>query len=153
MRVAPTGSSQSQCSVERRHQTLFSQVRALRLALAQRLQVPLQYFPVTHPTHSMDGKTCYVVTPLFLLHDDGLPSCQRRFKQEPTVGIAESGEMVLFKAHGKHDVAKSDSSRTGAISFQGRDQERLDKKTFKDMTTVTSTNASGFTTRETVIGN
>ena len=36
----------------------------------------------------------------------GLSSYQRRFKQYPVVRIAEFGEAVYFKAHGRHDVAK-----------------------------------------------
>ena len=39
MRVAPTGSSQSQGSIERFHQTLFGQFRTLRVSLLERLQL------------------------------------------------------------------------------------------------------------------
>ena len=48
-RLAPTGSSQSQGSVERWRQTGFSQVRALCLALVSRLHLQLTDLPVTHP--------------------------------------------------------------------------------------------------------
>ena len=48
-RLAPSGSSQSQGSVKTWHQTRFDQVRALRLALVQRLQLQSTDLPVTHP--------------------------------------------------------------------------------------------------------
>ena len=48
-RLAPIGSSQSQGSVERWHQTLFTQVRALRLVLVNRLQLKMTDVPVAHP--------------------------------------------------------------------------------------------------------
>ena len=46
----------------------------------------------------------------YLIHDDGLSAYQRRLKQHTMMGIARLGETVDFKSHGKHDVAKTDSS-------------------------------------------
>ena len=55
-----------------------------------------------------------------LVHDDGLSSYQRRFKQQSMFGIAEFGEATYFKAHGRHHVAKADSSFTKGM-WIGRD--------------------------------
>ena len=67
-----------------------------------------------------------VVESLFL-HDDGLSAYQRRFKQEPTVGVAQFGEVVLCKAHGKHDVANAYSLFTRGM-WIGRQWRTLDSK-------------------------
>ena len=88
-KIAPTGSSQSQGSVERWHQTLFSQVRALRLALDHRLQLKLSDLPVTHPFMPRIVKHATWLFHRCLIHDDGLSSFQIRFKQQSMIGIAE----------------------------------------------------------------
>ena len=58
IRNAPTGSSESQGSVERFHQTLFAQVRVLRLALADRYRLQLQDIDVKHIIFPWMVKTC-----------------------------------------------------------------------------------------------
>ena len=55
---------------------------------------------------------CFLCKSRRLLPDDGISSYQLRVNQEPTVGIADLGEVVFFKAHGRHKVAKADSSLT-----------------------------------------
>ena len=57
-RLAPTGSSQSPGSVERWHQTLCNQVRAVRLAPVNRLHLHLADLLVIHPFHAVDSQTC-----------------------------------------------------------------------------------------------
>ena len=68
---------------------------------------------INHPT--------WLVT-RFLLHADGLSLQQRLVKQEPVVGIAECGEAVCLKSHGRRDVANADSSFTRGM-WVGRDSD------------------------------
>ena len=45
----------------------------------------------------------------YRIHDDGLSSYQRRFKQQSMIGITE-WKTVYFKAQGKQDVANTESA-------------------------------------------
>ena len=87
-RVAPVGSSQSQGSVERWHRHLFSQVRVLRLALAKHLQIEIKDIQVHHPIVPWIVKHASWLLNRYLVHDDGLTSYQRRFKQQALPGLA-----------------------------------------------------------------
>ena len=121
-RLAPTGSSQSQGSVERWHQTLLSQGRALRLALVSRFQLPVTDLPVTHPFMPWIVMHATWLLNRYLIHDAGLSSYQRRCKQQSMIGIADFGEIVYCKAQGKHDVAKAESSFAKGM-WLGRDSD------------------------------
>ena len=121
-RKAPTGSSQSQGSIERFHQTLASQLRVLRYALAEKLQLSVTELQVQHPIVPWMVKHSVWLLNRYLLHDDGLTACQRRFKHQKAIGISEFGEHILFKMHGKHDSAKAYSSFSFGM-WLGRDPD------------------------------
>ena len=70
-RVAPTGSSQSQGSAERYHQTLFAQARVLRIAVVQKYNLELGDLTVSHPVFSWMVKRAAWLLNRFSAHDDG----------------------------------------------------------------------------------
>jgi hypothetical protein len=86
------------------HKTLFSQIGAIRLALATQLQIQLSYMPITHPLMPWVVEHATWLLNRYLIHDDGILFYQRRFKQQSLIGIVEFGEVVYFKAHGEHDT-------------------------------------------------
>ena len=59
---------------------------------------------------------------LYLTHDDGLSSYQRRLKQQSMIGVAEFGETVYVKTQGKHDAAKAESSLAKGMCL-GKDSD------------------------------
>ena len=108
MRVTPVESSQSHGPIEGFHQTVFGQFRTLRMAVVDRLKVRLEDMPVDHPfTPWLVKHVAWLINRL-LIHDDGLTSYQRRFKQDSTLSLIEFGEMVHFRPQGVHAPKKSD---------------------------------------------
>ena len=79
MRTAPMKSSQSQGSIERFHQTMFSQIRTMRSALASRLGMEIKDIQITAPVMTWLVKHAVWLLNRYLVHDDGLSSYQRRF--------------------------------------------------------------------------
>lgn len=79
MRVALAGSSQNQGAVGRFHQTLFAQVRTIRVAVASRLHSVQEEFQVDHPISPWIAQHSSCVLNRFLMHDDGL-SCFHRLQ-------------------------------------------------------------------------
>ena len=122
LRVAPVGSSQGQGVIEGFHQTFFAQVRTIRIGLTTRLELGQEELQVDHPIFPWIVKRSVWVLNRFLIHDDGLSSFHRRNGKGPLPGLAEFGEKVFFKAHGKHFTAKADPSFTAGF-WIGRDPD------------------------------
>ena len=114
--------SQSQGSIERLHQILFGQIRALRLALCLKFKIDLQALPIEHAAVPWMVKHSAWLLNRFLVHDDGLTSFQRRFHQAALPGLVEFGEQVYFKAHGRRATAKADPSFAPGM-WIGRDSD------------------------------
>lgn len=122
VRVAPTSSSKSQGSIERHHQTLFAQIRTLRLALTERLQVEDSTLKVDTSIFPWMVKHAAWLLNRFLVHDDGLTAFQRRYDKGAPPGLAEFGEMTLFRVSGRHHTAKADATFKPGV-WLGRDPD------------------------------
>ena len=77
MIFAPTNIHRADVQVDELHQTLLSQVRSLRLALAQRLHLNLHDFSVAHPIMQWMVKLATRLVRIFLLHDAILHAYER----------------------------------------------------------------------------
>ena len=70
VRVAPTGSKESQGSVERYHQTLHAQIRTLRLALAANYHTNLVEIQSSHPILTWATRHAAWLLNRYLIHDE-----------------------------------------------------------------------------------
>ena len=92
------------------------------MAFASKIGESTNYFNVKHPVFPWMVKHSQWTLNRFLIHSDGLTSFQRCFRQQSLPGLVEFGEALLFKASGKHDVAKADSSFTEGM-WLGKDPD------------------------------
>lgn len=67
-------------------------------------------FQVDRPIFPWIVKHAVWVLNRSLIHNDGRSSSHTRHGKGPLPGLAEFGEKVFFKAHGKHCTAKAESS-------------------------------------------
>lgn len=125
MRVVSTASSQGEGIVQRFHQTLFAQARAIWISVASRLGVCQEKCQVDHPPSpgwpsTPLGSSASLYTTMGSAHStDGVG-------KGPLPSLAEFGEQVSFKAHA------STSPRTPircAIPASGPDQTRIPQST------------------------
>ena len=102
LRYAPVGSSESQGSVERLHQTLFAHVRVMRSAFIERYGIEKSDFGVT--SHLMPWLVKHAAFTLnrFMLNDDGQTPFRRRWQRDFLTGLSEFGETVHFRITGGH---------------------------------------------------
>ena len=68
VRVAPTGSKESQGSVERYHQTLHAQIRTLRLALAANYNLDIVELQSSHPIITWATRRAAWLLNRYLIH-------------------------------------------------------------------------------------
>jgi hypothetical protein len=122
LRYAPVGSSESQGSVERLHQTLFAQARVMRSAFIERygmekidVGVDSTFMPwlVKHAAFTLNR---------FMLNDDGQTPFRRRWQRDFLTGMAEFGETVHFRITGRHWRHKADPAFNTGM-WLGRDPD------------------------------
>ena len=93
-RKAPKGSSQSQGNVERFHQLLFSQARAIRLQVELNFEVKTGH---QHPIVTWVVRHAAWLLIMYLIHSNGLTSYQRRWNDAHQPPLCDFGEAVLFR--------------------------------------------------------
>lgn len=89
------------------HQTLFAQVRTLRIASASRLGIGQEVGQVDHPIFPSDEVHSVLLLSHFNIHGDGSSSFHKRYGKGPRPKLAELGYNVFFKAYGKHFAVKT----------------------------------------------
>ena len=94
LRGAPTHSSATQGSVERYHQTLFSQIRTLELQIETEYKIQMKLDNVLLPW--MVRHSAWLLN-RFLIHSDGLTSYQRALGKSYSNAICSFGEVVQCK--------------------------------------------------------
>ena len=107
-RVAPTGSSESQGAIERFHQTLFGQIRVLKIALMARYEIPSVDFHIDHFAYPWLVKHSNWLLNRHLIHDDGKTAVERRWGSPSQLPVCEFGEALLHRVHGRQFVSKGD---------------------------------------------
>ena len=93
LRLAPCGSSQSQGSVERFHETLDGQGRAVKLHVELAYKITLSGFD---PIMALIVRHACWLLNRYLIGSDGLTAYQRRWNQNFQQALCEFSETVLY---------------------------------------------------------
>ena len=94
LRGAPAHSSATQGSVERYHQTLFSQIRTIKIQIETEYKIQMKLDSVLLPW--MVRHSAWLLN-RFLIHSDGLTSYQRAWGKVYSNAICSFGEVVQCK--------------------------------------------------------
>ena len=98
VRATPKDWKQAHGSIGRMQQTLFGQVRTLRLQLRDRLGIEITSNDCIFP---WIVKHSQFLLNRYMTHEDGQTSYFRRWKKDYQTGLREFGESVLFRMPGK----------------------------------------------------
>ena len=91
--ISPPYSRQSQGTVERFHKTLYGQVRAIRIGLADHINIDADHLDATFTPWITQHATSQINR--YLVRSDGKTSFEKVFKKPQRSPIVHFGERVL----------------------------------------------------------